>query len=95
MPARRRDVAGHKERYGREHTALRRQWAERVEAGVVTCWRCRRIIQPGQPWDLGHDDTNPNAHMGPEHAACNRGAAARKLNAMKRGEWGVRASREW
>ena len=41
-------------------------------------------IVPGQPWDLGHDDIDRSRCTGPEHAACNRAAAARKGHARKR-----------
>lgn len=54
--------------YGSGHQALRRRWAERVAAGGVDCWRCRRPILPGQNWDLGHSDTDRRTYNGPEHA---------------------------
>uniref|UniRef100_A1UIU9 Uncharacterized protein n=1 Tax=Mycobacterium sp. (strain KMS) TaxID=189918 RepID=A1UIU9_MYCSK len=42
------------------------------------CWRCRQLIAPGEPWDLGHDDS-PGAkrlglYRGPEHRDCSRSA---------------------
>jgi hypothetical protein len=58
--------------YGTRHQALRKKLKPRVEAGAVTCWRCSQRILPGQPWDLGHHDTNRTLYMGPEHRRCNR-----------------------
>lgn len=64
--------------YDARHNRLRAQVKPQVEAGRITCWRCRKRILPGQPWDLGHHDTDRRAYMGPEHRACNRGASRRK-----------------
>jgi hypothetical protein len=58
--------------YGVVHQALRRRWAPKVVAGVVDCDRCGRRIEPGEPWDLGHDDHNRSRWTGPEHRRCNR-----------------------
>jgi hypothetical protein len=57
----------HGKRYGPEHKKLRKRWAPRVEKGVVACARCRRLILPGEPWDLGHVDGHPDRWQGPEH----------------------------
>lgn len=84
MPARPRAVANHAQRYGPHHRALREQWAHIVNAGDAICWRCREPINPGQPWDLGHDDNDHTTHRGPEHEHCNRAAAARKTNKQRR-----------
>jgi hypothetical protein len=54
-----------------------------VAAGVVDCWRCGRRIEPGQAWDLGHDDVDRSRWRGPEHASCNRRAAAERVNAAR------------
>jgi predicted nucleic acid-binding Zn ribbon protein len=70
--------------YGGAHQKLRAQWAPKVATGAVLCWRCGHPIQPGQPWDLGHDDHDRTTYRGPEHrhrtAHCvgNRKAGARK-----------------
>lgn len=63
--------------YGRAHRKLRAEWATKVEAGEVTCWRCREWIAPDQPWDLGHDDTDRTIYRGPEHQHCNRATHGR------------------
>ena len=69
--------------YGRDHDRLRRALAPIVEAGRATCWRCGLPIQPGDPWDLGHDDYNRSITRGPEHAyTCNRSAAGRASHGL-------------
>ena len=37
---------------------MRARVAPTVEAGEAVCWRCNQSIEPGAPWDLGHDDTD-------------------------------------
>jgi len=70
--------------YGMGHQARRRVMAPLVASGLATCTRCGEPIEPGTPWDLGHDDYDRTKYSGPEHAACNRGAPSR-----------LRVSREW
>jgi hypothetical protein len=62
--------------YGWSHQQERARQAPLVESGRAVCWRCRKPIRPGQPWDLGHHDHDRSRYTGPEHAACNRRAAA-------------------
>jgi hypothetical protein len=58
-----------------------------VEAGVVRCARCDELIEPGEPWDLGHvDGTERTIYSGPEHRRCNRATAKHR-----RCRW----SRQW
>lgn len=71
-------------RYRGKHKKLRKLLESQVLAGLVDCWRCGERILPGEKWDLGHDDINPELHAGPEHARCNRGAPNR-----------LKFSREW
>jgi hypothetical protein len=59
--------------YGSRHRKLRARWAARVAAGGVACARCGRLIEPGEPFDLGHSDEDRSQYVGPEHRACNRG----------------------
>lgn len=64
--------------YGGKHQRLRAKWKPLVAAGLVTCWRCGELIEPGECWDLGHDDVT-RAYRGPEHdRRCNRSAGGRK-----------------
>jgi hypothetical protein len=64
--------------YGATHKRLRRIWEPRVAAGYVACARCRRLIVPGEPWDLGHADNDRSQCAGPEHRRCNRSTASRR-----------------
>ena len=65
--------------YGYDHVKLRNQVAPHVNAGMVDCWRCGQRIRKGEPWDLGHDDDDRTKYRGPEHQACNRATAGRRL----------------
>jgi hypothetical protein len=66
--------------YGRAHRKLRADWQRRMDEGeTVNCWRCGEPIEPGEAWDLGHDDDDRTLYRGPEHAGrCNRSAAGRR-----------------
>ena len=55
--------------YEPEHRRLRSALAPLVAAGGMSCIRCGEPIEPGTPWDLGHDDRDPRRHAGPEHAS--------------------------
>lgn len=65
--------------YGHAHQVERRRWAPRVALGEVGCARCGDVIEPGEAWDLDHDDTR-TGYLGPSHASCNRSAGAVKGN---------------
>lgn len=65
--------------YGHGHRQLRAAWAADVALGVVRCARCRDLIGPADPWDMGHDDTDRGHYSGPEHARCNRATAAHRV----------------
>lgn len=62
--------------YGVGHKRLRAAWAPVVARGDVPCRRCGLPIPPGDPWDLGHHDTDRSLPPAPEHRRCNRQAAA-------------------
>lgn len=66
--------------YGAAHRAERRANEQLMaEQGYLDCWRCGERIEPGEPWDQGHDEARRN--RGPEHAnRCNRAAAGRKTH---------------
>jgi hypothetical protein len=70
--------------YGWQHQKIRQQWAPLVAAGGVTCWRCGRLIEAGQLWDLGHSDHDRTTYTGPEHRRCNRAAGATHGNRRRR-----------
>ena len=66
--------------YGQAHRTTRAAWAPLVQAGGVRCWRCGQLIEPGEPFDLGHDDHDRSITRGPEHQRCNRSAAGRSAH---------------
>lgn len=63
--------------YGTAHQRMREYWRPIVAGGRVACARCGRIIGPGDPWDLGHDDHDRSKYSGPECQRCNRGTKGR------------------
>lgn len=82
--------------YGTAHRRERARWVKRVDAGLVDCARCGQPIEPGRPWDLGHNDDR-TGWTGPEHRICNRRVGGRNgatvTNTARRAV--VRQSREW
>jgi hypothetical protein len=66
--------------YGASHQALRRAFIPEILAGTMHCWRCNELIQPDQPWDLGHADHDRTIYKGPEHVRCNRSAGGRQAH---------------
>lgn len=65
--------------YGQQHQSLRAAWQERIDTGErVVCWRCEvTVIEPGDAWDLGHDDADRDRYRGPECLPCNRATNGR------------------
>lgn len=82
--------------YGLSHKQERARWAPKVDAGLVDCARCRKPIEPGRPWDLGHLDDR-SGWSGPEHRSCNRVAGGRNGAMVTNAARGtsVHTSREW
>lgn len=84
--------------YGSDHRAERARWVPKVKRGGVLCANpeCGQPIEPGEPWDLGHNDDR-TAWRGPEHQDCNRADGARKRNAGRRRPVleVMTASRDW
>ena len=61
--------------YGLEHQREREQWAPIVAQGKTPCRRCREVIKPDEPWDLGHPDADCDYPKAPEHRRHNRATA--------------------
>ena len=65
--------------YGAAHQKQRAALAAAQAAGeTLTCWRCGKPITG--PFDLGHDDHDRTQYRGPEHPACNRATAGRRIS---------------
>jgi len=85
--------------YGAAHQRERQKWVRKVQAGLVYCARCHKLIEPGRPWDLGHTDDR-KGWTGPECRHCNRKAGGRNgakvthaMRALR--TQGRQTSREW
>ena len=65
------------------HSRVRYELREVVASGTARCVRCGELIEPGTPWDLGHDDKMPQYYSGPEHA---RATGGPRINNTSR-EW--------
>lgn len=63
--------------YDSEHDRARAAWAPQVARGLVKCRRCDDLIDPDEPWDLGHPDADCDRPRAPEHRACNRATSGR------------------
>lgn len=68
--------------YGRAHRQLRALMLARYVPGQTICWRCQQPITTLNLAlvHLGHDDDNPAAYRGLEHARCSESAGAAKGN---------------
>lgn len=82
-------------RYGSAHDKARRSWEPKVARGDIACARCGNLIEPGEPWDLDHDDSDRTRYLGPSHASCNRATSAHRVARESRGPLVERTSRDW
>jgi len=80
--------------YGNHHQRKRAEWQKVVDAGAAECWRFHDPINPGDTWDLGHDDHDRSKYMGPECVACNRGTGGRSGAAVTNAKHAM-TIREW
>jgi hypothetical protein len=58
--------------YSWAHQKARQRWKVVIADEPVLCVRCGLIIDPDEPWDLGHLDRDQARYAGPEHRFCNR-----------------------
>jgi hypothetical protein len=64
----------------------------------VLCRRCDKPIEPGTPWDLGHDDQDRTRPAMPERRRCNRSQVFEREHAAKADDAaaeGRKWSRRW
>jgi len=79
-------IAADRERrdYGHAHRKLRESWRPRVEAGVVCCAKCGRLLDGDEPWDLAHDPLDRTRYLGPMCVRCNRDTRLEKSHRGRR-----------
>lgn len=80
--------------YGNRHQQLRKKLKPIVESGQARCARCGKQILPGQPWDLGHADSDRSRYSGPEHRSCNRATSAHRVQRRQAAK-ASSSSRSW
>lgn len=84
----------------REHRRERAKWARLMasqgylECQQPVCVMPTRIINDGDRWHLGHDDTGA-AYIGPTHMTCNVKDGARRGNRRSRGLPDDETHRRW
>lgn len=64
--------------YGWKHQKARKAAADKVSAEGYVCGRCHQYRPPGTPFELDHDDTDPNRYRGPACPGCNASAGGQK-----------------
>jgi len=69
------------------HYRLRRQLEPVVASGSVRCARCGELIEPGEPWDLDHNDLDRTKYNGPAHARCNRATSSHHVERKVSRQW--------
>lgn len=80
--------------YGAQHQAKRRDYQKVVDAGAAECWRCTKPINPGDDWQLGHDDDDRSKYKGIECVKCNESAGGRNGAAVTNAARAM-TTREW
>lgn len=63
--------------YDYAHQQDRAAWAPLVATGRVQCRRAPHLLDPDDPWDLGHPDADCPKPKAPECIPCNRATAGR------------------
>lgn len=63
--------------YHYAHQQQRATWAPLVATGTVPCRRGNHLLNPNEPWDLGHPDAHCPKPLAPECIPCNRATAGR------------------
>lgn len=87
-------MSAQRPQYGQSHKAIRAEYEPLVEAGEADCCEVicleeldgnDRWIEPGSPWHLAHDRTDPtgNTYLGPAHGRCNSSEGAAFGNAQR------------
>lgn len=65
----------------------------------VACWRCGKLIQQTDEWDLGHVVDRARGggddQLAPEHSKCSRAAGVRLARRLKREGRILPPSRDW
>lgn len=65
------------DRYNAAHRATREAYTALVNAGMATCARCGKPINPAGDWHLDHNDDG-SGYLGPSHPGCNSAATSRR-----------------
>jgi hypothetical protein len=59
----------------------RAEWEALLRFNPAPCWRCGKMIEPGEPWHLGHLTPyalgGSDAELAPEHQRCSVVAGGR------------------
>jgi hypothetical protein len=96
-----RRPAGPDNPYGWPHQKLRAKWVPKVARGDVMCRRASNgtciaaspLLDPDEPWQLGHPDETCPAPIAPEHPICNGSTMTAERRRAR--EATHRRSRDW
>ena len=69
--ATRKKIRNHRDnrKCGRRHRKVRAEFAKHVDTGRARCAKCGGLIEPGSPWDAGHDEAYPHLCQAPSTRA--------------------------